>query len=192
MIHINPVSHALGQLAPPFTIVVNMVINQRTGLGIEEFLSILFNLGLVFQAEFLLDGYFYRKAMGIPACLARHTVSLHGPVTAHGIFDGTAEDMMNPRFTIDSWWPFIKGKNPVGRFFLQAFMKDSALIPVREHFSLNLTVRDILWILGKFISMVMKIIRGQCTGKRQKKINIRESAVKTVQAGPSPLRKRPA
>ena len=89
--------------------------------------------------------------MRIPSGLAGNPVALHGFVTAHNIFDGTAEYMVNTRLAIDGRRPFIKGVYPVRRSFFKTLEKYSVFIPVCQYFCFNSTVWYILWILNKFI-----------------------------------------
>ena len=59
IIHINPVSHPLGQLSPPFAIIVNMMIDKCPCLGIELSVAILNHLCLIFKTKFFFNRNLY-------------------------------------------------------------------------------------------------------------------------------------
>ena len=59
MIHINPVSHALGEFPPPFAIIINMMIDKCPCLGIEFPVAIRYNLSFIFKTKFFFYGNLY-------------------------------------------------------------------------------------------------------------------------------------
>ena len=78
---------------------------------------------VVFHCQ--LDG----QSVGIPAGFTVDQIPLLGFKAAENILDGTGHHMVNARFAVGRWRPFIKDKRGFTLPGIQRFLKDPFLFP---------------------------------------------------------------
>ena len=114
IIHIGPETNRTGEILPhPF-----IFPDTFLTLGDKRIQTILLNLFLTIQSQQLFHFQFYRKSMGIPACLSRYHISFHGTVPGDHILDDTGKHVTNMGLTVCSGRSVIKS---IGRSFLSVF-----------------------------------------------------------------------
>ena len=106
VIQIDEIAHALGQFAP-----LRFVGEDGFAAFLVELRdTVVFDFGLVVDAQLFFHFDFDRQAVGVPAGLTQHAVALHRLVLADGILQGSREDVVNPRLAVGRWRPFKEYK----------------------------------------------------------------------------------
>ena len=102
VVQIHPVRHAFGHFPPSGFVRPHRFSAGLVELGHPE----LFNGFVAHQIEPLLHLDFDREAVGVPATFSLDQKSFHGLPTAHEIFVGPSDHMVDSRFSVGGGWSF--------------------------------------------------------------------------------------
>ena len=104
VVHISPETDRAGEILPHALILPDRLLT----LFDKRRKAVLFDLLFSVQPQFLFHFQFHRKAMGIPSCLSRHHIPLHGPVSRDHIFDHAGQYMTDMGLAVCSRRAVIK------------------------------------------------------------------------------------
>ena len=125
MFHICPESNGSGEIFPHA-----LIFPYRFFTFFDERLhTVLFDLLFSIQPKHLFHFKLNRQSVGIPSCLTRYIIALHGLVTRDHILDDTGQYMSDMRFSVCGRRSVIKS---ISRSFLSgihALVKDVMLFP---------------------------------------------------------------
>ena len=96
--HICPETYGRGKIFPHSFILPDTFLTFVD----KWFQTILLNLILSIQSQKLLNFQLNRQSMGIPSCLTRYHVTLHGTVSWNHIFNNTGKNVSDMRFSVRS------------------------------------------------------------------------------------------
>ena len=100
-----------------------------------------FDITLAVEVERLLDLDLHRKSVGIPPRDPGDRAPFQRVVTAHEVFDGTGEHMMDTGSSVSSRWTLIEHERRCVLRRLERLAKQILLPPLLEDFSLQLVGR---------------------------------------------------
>ena len=93
---------------------------------------------LSIQSKKFLHFDFYRKTVGIPACLTRNIFALHRLISRNHILNNTCQNVSDMWLSVCSWWSVIEGVSLSFLAVLHRFLKNVILTP--EFFSFFLAL----------------------------------------------------
>ena len=135
IVHVHPEAHALGHPLP-----VADVAHHRLAAAAGELrhADLPLDLGLVEDAELLLDLMLDRQAVGVPSRLARAVVALHVLETGEDVLERAGEDVMDPRTPVRGRRPFVPAVQGAALAAPLRLVEHVVLAPRGEHLLLDL------------------------------------------------------
>jgi hypothetical protein len=136
VVEVDPEADALGQRVP----VLEEGEDRLAALLVELGDAVVLDLGLVLDAQLLLDGDLHRQAVAVPAALALDQVALHRLVARVDVLEDAGEDVVGPR-------PAVRGR--------RALVEDPRLAALTvadrlaEHVALAPAAEDLLLEVGE-------------------------------------------
>ena len=76
---------------------------------------------------------FNGETVSIPACFARHVVTLHGLVAREDVLEAARQHMVNTRLAICRRWTFIETELRTTLGLLERLLKNVMLAPKIQH-----------------------------------------------------------
>ncbi len=125
IVHIGPKSHPLTHFFPFLLVFPYAMFTPFY----KRFDTVFFNLGLTVYTQLLFHFQFHRKPMGVPACLSKHLIPLHGLVARYNILYYPGDNMSYMRFSVSRRRSVIKGKYRSSFPHLYTFFEYAVFLP---------------------------------------------------------------
>ena len=125
MLHICPESHSEGEILPHVLIFPDILLAELY----KRSDTVILYLILAVDPDLLFDLYLYRKPVGIPACLTRYHLALHGLISRNKVLDAPCEHVAYVRLTVCRRRPVIKYIARIALMFFDGFFKNIVVLP---------------------------------------------------------------
>ena len=125
IIHISPETNGVGEILPHPLVFPYAFLTFVDKWFQTVFLDLFFSI----QSKKLFHFQLYRKTMGIPSCLSRNHVALHGAVSRDHVLDNTGQYVSDMRFSVCCRRSVIKGIGLTFFAVLHTFFKNVIFFP---------------------------------------------------------------
>jgi hypothetical protein len=128
VVEIQPISHPLRHQSPLALVGLDAF---EAGL-VEGGDAVSLNVLLARETQALFDLDFNRKAVGVPARLSRHVVTLHGAKAGEKVFDHPSDHVTDMGHVVGGRWPLEENETGLIGRLSEALLEDAQLAPALQ------------------------------------------------------------